>query len=82
MTTKKVCDNNCIFRGHSRYYNVYVHVDPSTEIQIPSSGAFVSSLIPRKKIERTSPTLIAAEQRLLARAILDDSVNLYFAGSS
>ncbi|CAN1174429.1 Glycosyltransferase BC10 [Linum perenne] len=67
------------FRGHSRYYNVYVHADPSTEVQIPNGGAFESSLIPSRKTERASPTLIAAERRLLARAILDDPLNLYFA---
>ncbi|CAN1193356.1 Glycosyltransferase BC10, partial [Linum perenne] len=67
------------FRGHSRDYNVYVHTDPSTEVQIPSGGAFESSLIPSRKTERASPTLIAAERRLLARAILDDPLNLYFA---
>ncbi|CAN1143518.1 Glycosyltransferase BC10, partial [Linum perenne] len=68
-----------IFCGHSCYYNVYVHADPSTKVQIPSGSDFKSSLISSKKTKRTSPTLIAAEQRLLARAILNDPLNLYFA---
>ncbi|CAN1147133.1 Glycosyltransferase BC10, partial [Linum perenne] len=66
------------FCGHSHYYNFYVHADPSTEVQIPSDSAFESSLIPSRKTERASPTLIDVESHLLARAILDDPLNLYF----
>ncbi|CAN1143314.1 hypothetical protein LINPERPRIM_LOCUS26454 [Linum perenne] len=69
------------FRGHTHYYNIYVHADPSTEVQIPSSSAFESSLIPRRKTERASPTLIDVERHLLARAILDDPLNLNFASA-
>ncbi|CAI0410597.1 unnamed protein product [Linum tenue] len=65
------------FRGHSHLYNIYVHADPFSAVEIPPP--FESHLIPSKRTERASPTLIAAERRLLARAILDDPFNLYFA---
>ncbi|CAI0442360.1 unnamed protein product [Linum tenue] len=65
-------------RGHAHLYNIYVHSDPFSAVQI-FPPPFESHLIPSKKTERASPSLIAAERRLLARAILDDPFNLYFA---
>ncbi|CAH8385236.1 unnamed protein product [Eruca vesicaria subsp. sativa] len=65
------------FQGHEDRYNAYIHSDPSFTISLPSSSTF--KLIPSKKTARASPSLISAERRLLARAILDDPNNLYFA---
>ncbi|KAJ6325691.1 hypothetical protein OIU76_012721 [Salix suchowensis] len=42
-------------------------------------GVFENRFVPGKKTERGSPSLILAEKRLLARAVLDDPFNLYFA---
>ncbi|XP_030551079.2 glycosyltransferase BC10-like [Rhodamnia argentea] len=66
------------FSGHSRFYNIYIHADPSSKFA-PPDGVFRNRLIPSKKTERASPTLIAAARRLLADAILDDPANFYFA---
>ncbi|KAF8099770.1 hypothetical protein N665_0237s0025 [Sinapis alba] len=65
------------FKGHEHLYNAYIHADPSSRIS-PLS-AINAKLIPAKKTARASPSLISAERRLIARAILDDPNNLYFA---
>jgi hypothetical protein len=66
------------FRGYSNLYNIYVHADPFSKVSNPD-GIFKDQFIPGKKTERGSPSLISAEKRLLARAILDDPFNLHFA---
>nr|GMD14302.1 glycosyltransferase BC10-like [Ipomoea batatas] len=66
------------FAGNEGLYNIYVHADPSVEIT-PPGGVFQGRFISAKKTERSSPTLISAGRRLLAAAILDDSLNSYFA---
>ncbi|VVB05436.1 unnamed protein product [Arabis nemorensis] len=69
------------FQGHEDLYNVYIHADPSSGVSplLDSSSSIKAKFIPAKKTARASPTLIAAERRLLARAIIDDPNNLYFA---
>lgn len=67
------------FGGHDDLYNVYVHADPSSGISPSSFSSINAQFIPAKKTERASPTLISAARRLLARAVLDDPLNLYFA---
>ena len=57
---------------------IYVHADPFSKVSNPD-GIFKDQFIPGKKTERGSPSLISAEKRLLARAILDDPFNLHFA---
>ncbi|GMH12695.1 hypothetical protein Nepgr_014536 [Nepenthes gracilis] len=59
-------------------YNIYIHSDPSSNVKDPG-GIFEDRFIPSKHTERSSPTLISAARRLLATAILDDSMNFYFA---
>lgn len=59
-------------------YNIYVHSDPTIKIS-PLVGVFKDRLIPAKRTQRSSPTLISAARRLLAHALLDDPLNLYFA---
>ena len=66
------------FRGYSNLYNIYVHADPFSKVSNPD-GIFKDQFIPGKKTERGSPSLISAEKRLIARAILDDPFNHYFA---
>uniref|UniRef100_A0A7N0T2Y7 Uncharacterized protein n=1 Tax=Kalanchoe fedtschenkoi TaxID=63787 RepID=A0A7N0T2Y7_KALFE len=66
------------FNGHENFYNIYIHCDPTIKIK-PVGGVFQNRFIPGKKTERGSPTLISAERRLLATAIIDDPLNLYFA---
>ncbi|OAY39008.1 glycosyltransferase BC10 [Manihot esculenta] len=67
------------FHGNTHLCNIYIHADPFAQVSIPSSGIFKTQFIPSKRTERGSPSLISAERRLLARAILDDPLNLYFA---
>lgn len=59
-------------------YNIYIHADPFVKIS-PLEGVFKDRIIPSKKTERSSPSLISAARRLLATAMLDDSANTYFA---
>ncbi|KAA8534595.1 hypothetical protein F0562_032146 [Nyssa sinensis] len=66
------------FDGNHHLYNIYIHADPSVKLT-PPGGVFEGRFIGAKKTERASPTLISAARRLLATAILDDPLNLYFA---
>ncbi|CAI9105788.1 OLC1v1004801C1 [Oldenlandia corymbosa var. corymbosa] len=59
-------------------YNIYIHADPSIRIK-PPTGVFADKIIPSKRTQRSSPTLISAARRLLATAMLDDPLNAYFA---
>ncbi|KAI3734598.1 hypothetical protein L6452_14070 [Arctium lappa] len=61
-----------------KLYNIYVHADPDSDVDSPG-GVFENRFIPAKKTQRSSPTLISAARRLLATAVLDDSLNAYFA---
>lgn len=66
------------FSGNERLYNIYVHADPSAKLS-DTHKLFQNRFIPAKRTERASPTLISAARRLMANAILDDPLNLYFA---
>ncbi|GLT57022.1 hypothetical protein SLA2020_300270 [Shorea laevis] len=66
------------FQGHYQFYNIYIHADPSSKVS-PPKWAISANFIPAIKTERASPSLISAARRLLARAIIDDPLNLYFA---
>ncbi|WOL15312.1 hypothetical protein Cni_G24093 [Canna indica] len=67
------------FHGHERLFNVYVHADPSSHLQLPPTPSFRGRFIPAKATQRGSPTLISAARRLLAAALLDDPANAFFA---
>ncbi|KAJ7557168.1 hypothetical protein O6H91_05G114400 [Diphasiastrum complanatum] len=69
------------FHGHENLYNIYVHADPSGGLSLldRSVGIFWGRLIPSQKTERANPSLISAQRRLLANALLDDPLNEYFA---
>ncbi|KAL2536037.1 Core-2/I-branching beta-1 [Forsythia ovata] len=62
---------------HEHLYNIYIHNDPSVKIT-PPDGVFKDKIIPSKRTQRSSPTLISAARRLLATAMLDDPANTYF----
>lgn len=66
------------FRGHSHLYNIYIHADPGYPFVSPG-GIFANRTILAAHTERSSPTIIAAEKKLLAAALADDPLNLYFA---
>jgi hypothetical protein len=67
------------FAGHRGLFNVYVHVDPAAELTLPATPSFRGRLIPGKTTARASATLISAERRLLATALLHDPDNRFFA---
>ncbi|EOA24301.1 hypothetical protein CARUB_v10017541mg [Capsella rubella] len=68
------------FQGHQDLYNVYIHADPTTPVSpLRDFSSINAKFIPAKRTARASPTLISAERRLLANAIIDDPNNLYFA---
>ncbi|KAL4200459.1 hypothetical protein AMTRI_Chr03g56600 [Amborella trichopoda] len=71
------------FQGQGpELFNIYIHADPSAPFNPPSYDGTVFSgrLIPTaKRTQRSSPTLISAERRLLATALLDDPLNAFFA---
>ncbi|KAK4409127.1 hypothetical protein Sango_0493700 [Sesamum angolense] len=61
-----------------KHYNIYIHAYPLVKIP-PPEGVFKGKIIPSKRTQRSSPTLISAARRLLATAMLDDPSNAYFA---
>ena len=66
------------FEGNSHLYNIYIHADPASSFVSPG-GVFADRSVPAVRTERATATLIAAEKRLLAAALADDGLNLYFA---
>ncbi|KAL3530298.1 hypothetical protein ACH5RR_009620 [Cinchona calisaya] len=62
---------------HPNLYNIYIHADPSIPIT-PPTGVFADKIIPSKRTQRSSPTLVSAARRLLATALLHDPANAYF----
>ncbi|KAL7084760.1 hypothetical protein ACP275_14G240800 [Erythranthe tilingii] len=60
------------------HFNIYIHADPFVRIP-PPTGVFSGRIIPSRRTQRSSPTLISAARRLLASAILHDPANAYFA---
>lgn len=72
---------NQFFHGHEHLYNIYIHLDPFRVgvFDRKTAGVFWGRLIPPDRTERGAPSLVAAERRLLANALLDDPLNHYFA---
>ncbi|GMH07021.1 hypothetical protein Nepgr_008861 [Nepenthes gracilis] len=63
-----------------KYYNIYIHADPSFDYNPPFTGMFSGSVIPSsKRTRRNTPTLISAARRLLSHALLHDPANYMFA---
>ncbi|XP_051189702.1 glycosyltransferase BC10 [Lolium perenne] len=67
------------FHGHRQLFNIYVHADPSSILDLPLTPTFRGRFVPAKATQRASPTLISAARRLLATALLDDPSNQFFA---
>ncbi|XP_065864441.1 glycosyltransferase BC10-like [Euphorbia lathyris] len=61
------------FRGHEGLYSIYVHTNPSYNGTVPSNSAFYGRRIPSKEVEWGKLSMIEAERRLLANALLDIS---------
>lgn len=61
------------FRGHEGLYTIYVHHHPSYNDSVPEGSVFHGRRIPSKPVEWGRPSMIDAERRLLANALLDVS---------
>ncbi|KAM1922056.1 hypothetical protein ACFX15_020163 [Malus domestica] len=61
------------FRGHEGFYSVYLHSRPDFKIEPPESSVFYKRRIPSKIVEWGKATMVDAERRLLANALLDFS---------
>ncbi|XP_050203305.1 glycosyltransferase BC10-like [Mercurialis annua] len=62
------------FKGHEGFYSVYVHSNPSFNGSLPNSDSvFHQRIIPSKEVQWGMITLVEAERRLLANALLDFS---------
>ncbi|KAL6646896.1 hypothetical protein ACP70R_015590 [Stipagrostis hirtigluma subsp. patula] len=67
------------FAGHRGLYTVYVHSDPAFNGSEPEEGsAFHRRRIPSKEVKWGHISMVEAERRLLAHALLDDHSNARF----
>nr|XP_010927837.1 glycosyltransferase BC10 [Elaeis guineensis] len=61
------------FKGHEGLYSVYVHALPDYKLNVSEDSAFYGRQIPSEEVSWGSVTLVDAEKRLLANALLDFS---------
>ncbi|CAK9329974.1 unnamed protein product [Citrullus colocynthis] len=61
------------FRGYGGLYSIYVHRSPSSNATVASSSVFYGRSIPSKGVKWGEPSMMEAERRLLANALLDFS---------
>ncbi|XP_022137629.1 uncharacterized protein LOC111009028 [Momordica charantia] len=61
------------FHGNQGLYSIYVHSDPSFNGTHPTTSVFYGRTIPSKEVEWGQPSMMQAERRLLANALLDFS---------
>ncbi|CAD6251211.1 unnamed protein product [Miscanthus lutarioriparius] len=67
------------FEGHRGLYNVYVHSDPAFNgSEPPETAAFYRRRIPSKEVQWGEISMVEAERRLLAHALVDDRSNARF----
>ncbi|XP_059670599.1 glycosyltransferase BC10 [Cornus florida] len=61
------------FKGHEGLYSIYIHTHPSFNETVPESSVFHGRRIPSKEVYWGTMSMIDAERRLLANALLDFS---------
>ncbi|KAM5574307.1 glycosyltransferase BC10 [Rosa sericea] len=61
------------FQGHDKLFSVYVHVVPGYKLNASTTSPFYRRQIPSQPVSWGTITLIDAERRLLANALLDFS---------
>ncbi|KAJ3681431.1 hypothetical protein LUZ60_015920 [Juncus effusus] len=61
------------FKGHEGLYSVYLHTLPDYKLNVSKESAFYGRQIPSEEVSWGSITLVDAEKRLLANALLDFS---------
>ncbi|CAL9158064.1 glycosyltransferase BC10-like [Musa acuminata AAA Group] len=60
-------------KGHEDLYSIYVHTIPGYNLNVSQSSAFYGRQIPNKVVRWGSISMVDAEKRLLANALLDFS---------
>ncbi|KAL2482055.1 Core-2/I-branching beta-1 [Forsythia ovata] len=61
------------FQGNEGFYSIYVHFLPSFNGTVPEDSVFHGRSIPSKEVEWGEFSMVEAERRLLANALLDIS---------
>ncbi|MFS8021931.1 putative glycosyl transferase, family 14 [Helianthus anomalus] len=61
------------FKGHEGLFSIYLHTSPDFNYEPPNSSVFYKRRIPSKHVQWGKSTMIDAERRLLANALLDFS---------
>ncbi|TYI72784.1 hypothetical protein E1A91_D07G083200v1 [Gossypium mustelinum] len=61
------------FEGHQGFYTIYVHSHPHYNQTVPQTSVFYGRRIPSQPVYWGTATMIDAERRLLANALLDPS---------
>ncbi|KAK6921199.1 Glycosyl transferase, family 14 [Dillenia turbinata] len=61
------------FKGHEGLYSIYIHPHPSHNDSLPQNSVFFGRRIPSKPVEWGKASMVDAEKRLLANALLDFS---------
>ncbi|XP_062103637.1 glycosyltransferase BC10 [Humulus lupulus] len=61
------------FRGHEGFYSIYVHTDPSFNDTTPQTSVFYGRRIPSQAVYWGTASMIDAERRLIANALMDFS---------
>ncbi|XP_054786881.1 glycosyltransferase BC10-like [Prosopis cineraria] len=59
------------FKGHQGLYTIYVHTHPLFNWTVPVDSVFYRTRIPSKTVTWGQPSMLDAERRLLANALLD-----------
>ncbi|WOH13351.1 hypothetical protein DCAR_0832861 [Daucus carota subsp. sativus] len=59
------------FKGHNGLFSIYLHTSPEFTDETPESSVFYKRRIPSKPVAWGKHTMIDAERRLLANALLD-----------
>ncbi|KAG2333819.1 hypothetical protein Bca52824_004999 [Brassica carinata] len=61
------------FEGHEGFYSIYVHTNPSFQDYYPETSVFYLRRIPSQAVYWGTSSMVDAERRLLANALLDES---------
>uniref|UniRef100_A0A2P2PLA4 Uncharacterized protein MANES_10G110200 n=1 Tax=Rhizophora mucronata TaxID=61149 RepID=A0A2P2PLA4_RHIMU len=61
------------FRGHDKYFNIYVHAPPRYLLNVSSDSPFYRREIPSQGVKWGTMSLFDAERRLLSNALLEFS---------
>lgn len=61
------------FKGNEKLFSIYVHALPGYKLNVSNTSAFYGRQIPSQHVEWGTVSLVDAERRLLANALLDFS---------